>query len=86
MQGGMNEGIVIGILMMAGGGVMIFFGQRHLSRIKLTAEFGLQMLREDGKINAVDLAHRVGVSEVDVRGYMTDAQRKGLIPFKADIV
>jgi len=67
--------VVLGILYAAGGGVLIFFVQRYLSRRKLTAEMALQMLREDGKINALDLAHRVGVFEVDVRGCIPDAQR-----------
>lgn len=64
---------------------MIFFGAQYLTRKKTVGNFALQMLRADGKVDAGELARRVGVSEVTVRGMIADLQRKGMIPFKADI-
>ena len=78
--------IILGLLCLAGGGVMIYFGARYLSRRKSVAEIALQLLREEDKINAGDLARRLGMSEVTARQYIAEAQRKGVIPFKADIV
>lgn len=65
---------------------MIFFGSRYLSRRKNVTEFALRMLRTDDKINAGELAQRLGISEIDAREHLAQAQRKGVIPFKADIV
>ena len=79
-------GVFIGILWAAGGGTLIFFGARYLNRRKTVTEFGLQMLRSDNKINAGDLAHRLDMSEIKVRRHLAHAQRKRIIPFKADIV
>ena len=78
--------IVIGLVCLAGGGVMIFFGAQYLSRRKTIIEFALQMLRSDEKIDAGELAQRFGMSEVVVRQHIAGAQRKGIIPFKANIV
>jgi hypothetical protein len=73
------------ILMIGGGGTLIYFGKRFLRRKKVATEIALQMLRKTDKIDAADVARRVGMSEVDVRCYLMESQRKGLIPFKADI-
>jgi hypothetical protein len=78
--------VIAGLLLMAGGGVMIAFGARFLNKRKTISNFAFQMLRSDNKIDAGELAQRLGYSEFDVRKHIADAQRKGLIPFKADIV
>ncbi len=80
------SGVILASFMIAGGGVMIFFGSRYIRRSKAVAEIVFQMLRQDGKIHAGDLANRLGFSEVDVRAYIIDSQKKGLVPVKADIV
>jgi len=78
--------VIFGLLCMAGGGVMIVFGARFLNRRKTITNFAFQMLRSDNKINAGELAQRLGFSEFEVRKHIADAQRRGLLPFKADIV
>lgn len=78
--------IIVGLLFIAGGGLMIFFGARYLNQRKAVISFSLQMLHSDNKIDAGELAHRLGISEIDVRKYLSRAQMKGMIPFKADIV
>jgi hypothetical protein len=78
--------VIMGLLCLAGGGLLIFFGSQYLKRKKTVTEFALQMLRADDKIVAGQLAQRLGLSEVHVRGYIAESQRKGIIPFKADVV
>jgi hypothetical protein len=78
--------IILGLMSLAGGGIMIGFGARFLSKRKTITNFAFQMLRSDNKIDAGELAQRLGYSEFDVRKHLADAQRRGLIPFKADIV
>lgn len=85
MQGNNPQGVVGGVLMVGGGGLMAYYGQRYLAAKKAATEIALQMLRQNDKIDAAELARRVGGSEVDVRGYLAESQRKGLIPFKAEI-
>jgi len=68
--------VIFGLLCLAGGGVLIFFGAQYLSRKKSVTEFALQMLREDAKIDAGELARRVGVSEISVRSFVADSQRR----------
>ena len=43
------------------------------------------MLRQDDKIDAGAISARIGVSEFRVRDVLAKQQRKGVIPFKADI-
>jgi predicted transcriptional regulator len=81
-----GQSVIVGFLFLAGGGVMIAFGARFLNKRKTISNFAFQMLRADNKINAGELAQRLGYSEFEVRKHIADAQRKGLIPFKADIV
>lgn len=78
--------IIVGLLCVVGGGTMIFFGARYLSRRKTVTEFAFQMLRTGDKINAGELAQRLAISEIEIRKHLASAQRKGIIPFKADIV
>ena len=78
--------IIFGILALAGGGVMIYFGALYVKQKKTVLEMALQLLREVDKINAGELARRLGVSEVTAREHIAAAQRKGTIPFKAEIV
>jgi threonine/homoserine/homoserine lactone efflux protein len=84
--GGPAGSIVMGLLCVAGGGLLIYFGARYLRDRKAVAEAALQMLREHNAINAGQVAQRLAISEVDARQYLADAQRRGIIPFKADIV
>ena len=83
---GPADSIIVGLLCLAGGGLLIFFGSQCLKRKKTLTEFALQMLRSDDKIDAGQLAQRLGLSEVHIRSYIADSQRKGIIPFKADVV
>lgn len=78
--------IIFGLLCLAGGGLMIVFGARFLNRRKTITNFALQMLRSDDKIDAGDLAQRLGVGEIEVRKHIAHAQGKGIVPFKANIV
>ena len=78
--------IILGLVCLAGGCLMIFFGNQYLKQKKTTTEVALQMLRDDGEINAGELAQRLGLSEVDVRIYIAVSQRRGIVPIKADIV
>jgi hypothetical protein len=83
---GPGGSIIMGMLSLAGGGLMIFFGARYLNRSKTITGFALQMLHSDNKIDANELAQRLGMNEIEIRKYLSDAQRKGIIPFKADII
>ena len=78
--------IIFGLLCLAGGGLMIYFGARYLNQRKIIIGFALQMLHADNKIVASELAQRLGINEINVRQYLSRAQMKGMIPFKADIV
>ena len=44
------------------------------------------MIRENGNVDARQIANSLGVSEVDIRGHLAVGQRKGIVPFKIDIV
>jgi len=81
-----NDQVVVNALIMIGGGTLIFFGAQYLKQLKAITAFALQMNREDGKIDAGLLAQRMGMSEVDIRTYIATSQRKGVIPFKVEIV
>lgn len=74
-----------GFMMLVACGILTYFGYQFKSKVKQTSEFALQMIREEGKIDARELAQQVGVSEVDVRYYIAESQRKGIIPFKTDV-
>ena len=81
-----NDQVVINALILIGGGTLIFYGAQYLKQLKTITAYALQMNREDGKIDAGLLAQRMGISEVDIRGYIAASQRKGVIPFKTEIV
>lgn len=81
-----HEGNPIAAVLLIGGGVMAFFGWQHTKRAKEVASIALQMIREDGKLDAALLSQRMGLSEVDVRPMIAEAQRKGIIGFKIEIV
>ena len=68
------------------GGVLTYYGNRYLTQVKQTTAFALQMIRENGKIDAFEIAQKMGLSEVDIRVFLAESQRKGVIPFKVDIV
>jgi hypothetical protein len=75
-----------GFLMFIIGGVLTYYGHQYLEHEKQASAFALEMIREEGKIDASQIAQRIGVSEVDIRVYLAESQRKGVIPFKAEIV
>ncbi len=79
-------GVVGGVLMAAAGGVLTHFGNQYRERRKHATEIALQMLRQAERIDAAELGRQLGVSEVDIRGYIAESQKTGLIPLKADIV
>jgi hypothetical protein len=81
-----HEGDGMSVLLILGGGAMVFFGWQYIKRAKEVASIALQMIREDGKIDAALLAQRMGLSEVDIRPMIAEAQRKGIIGFKVEIV
>jgi hypothetical protein len=83
---GNGDSILGSFVMLIGGGVLTFYGNQYVQRVKQTAVFALGMIREDGKIDSNQIAQRIGVSEVDIRMYLAESQRKGVIPFKAEIV
>jgi len=80
------EGLPLAILFAACGAILIYFGARYLNRKKNVTLFALQMLRADAKIDAGELADQLRINEIEVRKHIVRAQRKGIIPFKADIV
>lgn len=81
-----NDAAGGGFMMLIGGGVLTYYGNQYLKRVKQASAFALEMIREEGKIDASQIAQRIGVSEVDIRMYLAESQRKGVIPFKAEIV
>lgn len=86
MSSGDLEVAGVGIIMLIGGGFLTYYGYKHLDGVKQAGSFALQMIREDGKIDVSEIARRIGVSEVDIRMYLAESQRKGIIPFNAEIV
>ena len=81
-----DSAIGSGFIFIVVGAFLTYFGNRYNQKVKQTSEFALQMMRDDGKIDARELAQRIGVSEVGIRSYIAESQRKGIIPFKTDIV
>jgi hypothetical protein len=78
--------IVGGFLFVAGGGMLAYFGQRYRSRKSAVTDASFQMLKEREKIDAAELSRRLGFSETEVRQYIMESQRAGLLPLKAEIV
>ena len=81
-----HEGDWLAVIMLLSGGALAFFGWQHTKRSKEAAGIALQMIREEGKLDAAQLAQRMDMSEVDIRGFVAEAQRKGIISFKVEIV
>ncbi len=82
-----NDPIIgLGFVLFILGAGLTYYGYEYKEQLKQTAEFALQMIRDGGKIDARELAQRSGISEVDIRSYIAESQRKGMIPFKVDIV
>ncbi|MBF0220545.1 MAG: hypothetical protein HQL49_13605 [Gammaproteobacteria bacterium] len=81
-----DDAISGGFMFLIAGAILTYYGNKYKNELKQTSEFALQMIRDDGKIDARELAQRVGVSEVDIRMYIAESQKKGVIPFKADIL
>lgn len=83
---GPGSSFLMGLVFLGGGGALIHYGMAYLKQKKMVLEFALQMLHDDNKINARELAARAGASEIDVRMHIAESQRNGIIPFKAEIV
>jgi hypothetical protein len=77
--------IVVGLILIIGGGALAFFGWRTRSQRKLVVERAFKTLRESNVIRPHDLAVATGLSEIEVRQHVADAQRAGLIPVNAQI-
>jgi hypothetical protein len=67
------------------GGLLTYFGKRAINIKKMILEASLQMLRDSDVIYAGNIAEKFGLSEIKVREIVLKAQRKGIIPFKADV-
>lgn len=78
--------IVAGLLLIAGGGWLAYAGAAFRRRRSAVVNAAFQMLREKEAIHARDLAGATGVPEIEVREHLADAQRRGLIPLKAEVV
>ena|SRR3989442_11911750 len=78
--------IVAGSLLVVGGALLAYFGWRARGRKKLVVERAFRMLRESNTIRTHELALGTGVSEMEVRQHLAEAQRSGLIPFKTEFV
>ena len=72
-------GVVGGVLMAAAGGVLTYFGNQYRERGKLATEMALQMLCLAERIDAGELGRQVRISEVDIRSYIAESQKTGLI-------
>ena len=72
-------GVVGGVLMAAGGGDLTYFGNQYRERGKLATEMALQMLCLAERIDAGELGRQVRISEVDIRSYIAESQKTGLI-------
>jgi hypothetical protein len=59
--------IIGGLALIAGGGVLFYFGQRARKLKRITVDLAFQMLREDDKIDARELSIRAGTDEMKVR-------------------
>lgn len=77
--------IAVGFVLVIGGGLLAFFGLRTRTRKKLVVERAFQMLRESNAIRTHELAVATGLSEMEVRQHVTDAQRSGLISISAQV-
>ena len=83
---GSDSAIFIGLALIIAGAFLTYIGNRYKNKAKQTSELALQMLRENEKIDAIKLAQRLNISEVDIRGYIVESQRKGIIPFNVEII
>lgn len=83
---GTTPSIVVGVLFIIGGGWLAYAGAAYRARRRAVVNAAFQMLREKEAIHARDLADATGVSEIEVREHLADAQRRGLIPIKAEVL
>lgn len=85
-NGDISSGILISLILSTVGGVLSYFGWRYIKQKREAAAIALRMIRDDGKLDAALLAQRMSLPEVDVRPMIIEAQRKGILPFKIEIV
>lgn len=79
-------GALVGTLLLFGAAaLLIILGAVQMKQKKTVVTLALPMLREQGKIDAAQLAQKAGVSEANARKYLTQAQRQGAIPADAGI-
>ena len=74
-----SGGAISGCLMMIGGGLLIYFGLRFISRRRTTIKQALQMLRESGGVDAGELADRIDANEVQVAKFLNYGRDKGIL-------
>jgi hypothetical protein len=85
-DGSNPQGVAGGLVMAVAGTLLGYFGWQAVAAAKATAEMALQQIRACGVIDAAELARSLHLSEVDVRGHVLEAQRKGLVPLQAEVV
>jgi hypothetical protein len=84
---GVNATVVgIHILLMATGLLLIYYGEQSLKEKKAVVYILLCSLRDEANIDAREIAGKMGIREATVRRYITESQRTGEIPFRAEIV
>ena len=77
--------IVFAVIVLTGGALIWHKGQENLSNLRLCAELALTQLREKEFIDSIDLSTKLRRSEIDIRQMIFIAQKKGMIPFNANI-
>ncbi len=68
------------------GVLLAYFGKKYLNEWKQTTEMALQMIRDDRQIDAFEISKRLGISEINIRLYLLEAKKKGIIPNEAEII
>lgn len=80
-------GIILAFPMMIGGGGLIYIGKRFIKRRRMVIENALKMLQESDEVNAVELAGSFGLSEIQIRKFLSYGRKKGILPdFDREII
>mgnify|MGYP001123227740 CR=1 FL=1 len=75
-----------GLFCLVGGTAMAGLGALYLVRLRRVVDLALQMLRGRDKIEASEIARKLSLSEYDVRRYLAQGLRQGIIKGDAQIV
>jgi len=78
-------GLVVAILMIAGGGTMIAFGIAAERRKVRIMDAAFASWRRTGRIETPDVAAHCGVSTLTVRQLLTREQAMGVLPKEAPV-